>query len=382
MPKKLAILCDFAEENWPSMDLVAQMLFAQLRAEHLDQLDPTMLQPTFKRRLSKLGIPAIADRIINRMFHYPRWMKKRTHQFDLFHLADHSYSQLVHVLPADRTGVFCHDLDTFRCLLDPEAEPRPAWFRAMARRILEGMQKARVVFHSSNAVREQILRHGLIDPARLVHAPLGIAPEFRPENEGTTSPLPAVGDFILHVGSCIPRKRIDVLLDVFARLSRRHPELRLVQVGGEWNAEQTRQIERLGISSRVNQLPRQEGSTIADLYRRARAVLVTSEAEGFGLPVVEALACGAVVVGSDIPVLREVGGEGVMYCAVGDVDAWTQRLEAFFSGTEVPPPLEVRLLQSHRYSWKAHADCIARAYLEFGLTDVSSRFVDRSLITE
>jgi len=48
----------------------------------------------------------------------------------------------------------------------------------MARRILEGMQKACVVFHSTSTIREQILKHGLIDPLRLVQAPYGIAPEF------------------------------------------------------------------------------------------------------------------------------------------------------------------------------------------------------------
>ena len=69
--------------------------------------------------------------------------------FDLFHVVDHTYAQLVHALPADRTGVYCHDLDAFRCLLEPAADPRPRWFRALARRILTGMQKAAVVFHNS-----------------------------------------------------------------------------------------------------------------------------------------------------------------------------------------------------------------------------------------
>src|SRR5207248_5412662 len=110
------------------------------------------------------------------------------------------------------------------------SDPRPRWFRAMARRILEGMQKARVVFHATLAVREEILRHGLIDPARLVHAPFGAAPEF------TSEPRERSGvPFLLHVGSCIPRKRIDVLLDVFAEVRAQHPNLRLLKVGGGWS---------------------------------------------------------------------------------------------------------------------------------------------------
>src|SRR5437588_12707685 len=151
MSAKLAILCDYAEEGWPSMDLVAQMLGRELREHHAQEFDVAMLRPEFKWRFRRLPIKSapMLDRLINRMRDYPKWLSKRAGEFDLFHLADHSYSQLLHVLPADRTGVFCDDLDTFRCLLEPQAEPRPKWFRAMALRILQGVQKARVVFHAT-----------------------------------------------------------------------------------------------------------------------------------------------------------------------------------------------------------------------------------------
>ena len=54
--------------------------------------------------------------------------------------------------------------------------------------------------------------------------------------------------------------------------------------------------------------------------------MLPSDAEGFGLPIIEALACGAPVIASDLPVLREVGGDAVRYCAVGDVDAWSSAI--------------------------------------------------------
>src|SRR5689334_11119088 len=115
------------------MDLVAEMLARQLRANHADEFDVTTLQPVFKRRFSRLPIVGsrnsveMLDRLVNRLRDYPKWLSERAGDFDLFHLADHSYSQLLHVLPAERVGVFCHDLDTFRCILEPKAEPRPFW---------------------------------------------------------------------------------------------------------------------------------------------------------------------------------------------------------------------------------------------------------------
>src|SRR5438552_8013941 len=130
--------------------------------------------------------------MLNRLWDYPRHLPRRVDQFNLFHLCDHSYAQLAHVLPKDRSGVFCHDLDTFRCLLDPQREPRPRWFKAMARRILGGLQKAAVVFYSTTVVRRQIEAHALLDPCRLVQAPYGIAPEFRPAPSNGVAPAESV----------------------------------------------------------------------------------------------------------------------------------------------------------------------------------------------
>src|SRR5262249_3532177 len=236
------------------MDLVAEMLLAQPSG-----LDVRQVCPPYRRRLTRLpwvGRPRLAinaDRLLNRFVNYPSHLRRCRGDFDLFHVVDHSYAHLVRVLPADRTGVFCHDLDTFRCLLEPERERRPRWFRTMTRRILTGMQKAAVVFHTTDEVRRQIERHGLIDPARLVKAPLGLASEFDPTAGDDRAITPALegGPFLLHVGSCIPRKRIDVLLAVFAELHARRPELRLVKVGGPWTAQQTEQIERHGIGGAI-----------------------------------------------------------------------------------------------------------------------------------
>ena len=289
----------------------------------------------------------------------------------MFHVADHSYAALVHALPAERTGVFCHDLDAFNSLLDPKAHPRPRWFRAMSRHILRGMQKAAVVFYTTDEVCRQIRRHGLIDPARLVKAPLGVAAEFKPDGSaeipGCDAQLARVGSdgrFVLHVGSCIRRKRIDVLLEVFAELRRGDPKLRLVKVGGEWSAEQSAQQRRLGIGDAITHVRGVDRAALAWLYRRTAAVLVTSEAEGFGLPLIEALACGAPVVASDIPVLREVGGDAVRYAGVGDIAAWTSSVRRITSDPGNAPSRALRLARASMYSWSNHGRIIAEAYLK------------------
>ena len=105
---QLAIVCDFVEEQWPSMDLVAEMLCAHLRTA-APEVNAVRICPPLFRRLSRLPVLGRnrttfnADRLANRWWDYPRHLRRRLDEFDYFHICDHSYAHLVHVLPAERT---------------------------------------------------------------------------------------------------------------------------------------------------------------------------------------------------------------------------------------------------------------------------------------
>jgi glycosyltransferase involved in cell wall biosynthesis len=352
------------------MDLVADMLYERMSAMP-NGLVVDKIRPAMRIRVGGPvqddRPPHNADRFLNRFWDYPRYIRTRVADYDWFHVCDHSYAHLVRELPSARTGVYCHDIDAFRCLVDPEIEPRPRWYRAMARRILSGLRSAAIVFYSSSSVRDEIERHRLVDPARLVYAPYGVSQEYlargRSTDEDSTASF-AWRDtpFLLHVGSCIPRKRIDVLLEVFALVRARHQDLRLLHVGGAWTSNQKQQIERLGLVDAVVHVPEVRRVDLATLYRHAQLVLLPSDAEGFGLPVIEGLACGATVVASDITVLREVGGDAVVYCPVGDVELWAETVGSLLEHRSSAPELERRLARSERFSWDAHANTIREAY--------------------
>jgi glycosyltransferase involved in cell wall biosynthesis len=365
---RLAVLPVFREEEWPSMDVCAEMLMANLPSGCVG----TQVVPRFRRIFSsspifgKRAFAWNADRLINRLFAFPRFAGRYRSTFDYFHIVDHSYSQLVHQLPAARTGVYCHDLDTFRCLLEPLRDPQPKWFTGMAKHILAGLQKAAVVFHSTLAVRERIVRHGLVDPLKLRHVPYGVSPEFTPGPSLETVPwIEELNGhpWLAHIGSCIPRKRIDVLLDVVAEVRRTIPELRLVKVSGDWTDEQRKQIVDLGLRDAIIHrtcLPRAE---VAEVYRRAPVVLMPSEAEGFGLPVIEALACASIVIASDIPALRETGGDAAIYRPVAAVDQWANAVVAVLSGSLKGLAREDRLKFASRYTWKEFGRAIGETYM-------------------
>ncbi|HEX2454081.1 MAG TPA: glycosyltransferase family 1 protein [Vicinamibacterales bacterium] len=379
---KVAILADYLEEGWPSMDLVADMLLDRLQREHAATVEPTLIRPSLRRRATRLRALARdarafgVDRIANRLWDYPRIASGLSGRFDLFHVVDHSYAQLVHRLPPGRTLVTCHDLDTFRSVLEPEFEPRSAWFRAMSRHILEGLKKAGHVACDSGATRDAVIRKAGVreDRATVVHngphPSCTPSPEVPAEREATRL-LGRPGHTIdlLHVGSTIPRKRIDLLLRIVADVRRRKPTVRLIRVGGPFTAEQRALARDLGILDAVVVLPVLDRSTLAAVYRRSLLVLMPSEREGFGLPVLEALACGTPVVASDIPPLREVGAAAATYCAVDDVPAWASAVERLIDERTVAPSQwtlrrEAAARRATAFSWSHYAANVMTIYTE------------------
>ena len=370
---RLGVLADFREEKWAAMDRCSDELLRHL-PEAAPEVSAEAITPRFRsavQRLPILGRRRAAwnvDRLVNRFWNYPLHARRLARRFDRFHVVDHSYAQLVHELPPHRTGVYCHDLDAFRCLLEPDREPRPWWYRRMSRRILSGLKKAAFVFYSTESVGRRLAELEGLSPAKLVYAPYGVAKEFRPAPSPCLAPTISLDDSagglrIVHVGSCIPRKRIDVLLATFAEVRRRFPQARLIKVGGEFTAEHRDLIAAHELESAVTHLRDLSDDRLADEYRRADVVLVPSEAEGFGLPIIEALACGAPVVASDIPVMREVGGTAVTFRPVADVAAWAEAVSGVLANPDSAPSRGLRLAQAARYSWHEHARTIGETYL-------------------
>jgi len=373
---RVALCADFPEEQWPSMDRVANELAAELRRNHSAEVHLTSVCPPFARRATRIARSRplfTLDRALNRWWDYPRHVERIAARHDVFHVIDHSYAQLVHHLPAARTVVTCHDLDTFRSVLRPEDEPRSALFKKATRRILTGLQLAAWITCDSAAIRDELLGFELVSPERVSVVPIGVGERFSPVTDDEADrhaarlvAAPAGAVELLHVGSAIPRKRIDTLLAVCAALVPSVPTLHLIRVGGLFTEAQQRMIHDLGLAGRISVVDFLDERTLAAMYRRAALVLQPSEREGFGLPLLEAMACGTPVVASDLPVLKEVGGAAVDYCAVGDTEAWARTVRAL---------LDERRGDSMRWSarqaaGRLRARCFSWSQFAARLTDI------------
>lgn len=358
------------------MDLVAQQLIGSLDASG-EPVDPVLLRPSMRARLTRLPVvrrwprTRTADRVLNRHVDYPVWLSRRADFCGVYHVVDHSYAQLVHVLPAARTVVTCHDLDTFQCLLAPDREPRSFVFRGLVRRTLDGLSKASRVLCVSHAVRCELAAAGLVPRERLRVVPNGVDPVFSPSADEPADDAaarllgPARADTpeVLHVAAVMPRKRLDVMLEAFAGVRREFPRARLIRVGGALGDRERHMARENGIADALVELPFLDTRMLAAVYRRASVLLLPSDREGFGLPVIEALATGTPAVVSDIPALRETGGNAAMYCTPGDAAAFDAAVSSVLSAPD-PDRRRRGLEHASAFTWAAHAARVIEVYKE------------------
>lgn len=171
--------------------------------------------------------------------------------------------------------------------------------------------------------------------------------------------------FLLHVGTIEPRKNLTRLLDAFHALLGEEPELRLVLVGKKgWLYESFFQrLQTLGLQERVVFPGFIDEADLPAFYQLAQVFVYPSLYEGFGLPPLEAMSCGAAVVSSQAASLPEVVGEAGLMVDPADTVALTRALRRVLLDAELRRELQERSLeQAQRFSWTKAAQMLVEAY--------------------
>jgi glycosyltransferase involved in cell wall biosynthesis len=265
-----------------------------------------------------------------------------TGRLDVFHATNF-------VLPPLRRAagvVTVHDLAYLH--LTSTVSSASARYRTLVPRSL---RRASVVVTPSEAVAAQV-RDAYAPEAPVVAVPHGVAAwrtSARPPSAALRAHLGLPSSYVLFVGTLEPRKDVRTLLAAH-RLVRDAPPLVLVGPPG-WG-------EQVDVSGAVTPGYLDEDD-LAAVVAGAAALVLPSRDEGFGLPVLEALAAGTPVVASDLPVLREVGGEVVTYAPVGDAEAFAAALETVLDAPGDPAP---RRAHAARFTWARSAEGHRAAY--------------------
>lgn len=244
---------------------------------------------------------------------------------DVFHATAYAVPRARHT-PVVLT---VHDLTLLRA---PELGT-PALCRSV-RRAAALVGEARLVIADSEATRRDLLAFTGVRAESTRVVPLGVGGAFRPQppeaaRAHVAAHLGVADRFLLHVGTLEPRKNLPFLIDACARLWRDgRLTHRLVLAGAPgWGAAAvTEAIERHAAERFVIRLGQVAAADLPILYAAADGVVVPSRDEGFGLSLLEGMACGTPVVAADAGALPEVAGDAALVVDPADADAWADAI--------------------------------------------------------
>jgi glycosyltransferase involved in cell wall biosynthesis len=262
--------------------------------------------------------------------------------------------------------VTVHDLTFFE---HPEWHERS---KAMLfpRLIRQSARRAAAIVCVSDRTAARLEEHAAVR-GRTVVIPHGVDHErFRPSDDvdGDLDRLRVLGiapPYIVHLGTIEPRKNVAGLVRAFVRVREAHPELRLVLAGVRgWGIDDVdAAIDRAGVASSVVRLGYVEDDVVPSLLRRAAAVAYPAFEEGFGLPALEGLACGGVVVTTSGTVMEDVtGGAAILSPAGDDVALASALLRAVGGGPDVDALRSAGPRVAAPYTWEAAAAAHADLY--------------------
>jgi glycosyltransferase involved in cell wall biosynthesis len=211
---------------------------------------------------------------------------------------------------------------------------------------------AAMVITPSEAVREQALAHFHLQPGRVVAVPHAAGRHFAPV------PAPARDrPYLLYVGTLEPRKNVPLLMDAWREVRKRHP-IDLVLAG-----RRREDFPELPAESGLELRGLTAEEELPELYSGALAVVYPSYYEGFGLPVLEAMQCGAAVIASRDRAISEVAGDAAILVDANDRRAG---VEALTSAAEQPERMkelrEKALRRAGEFSWSKTARLTREVY--------------------
>ncbi|MGB8649544.1 MAG: glycosyltransferase family 1 protein [Mycobacteriales bacterium] len=250
--------------------------------------------------IGAVHLPAVSSEL-RMLWSLPRLLRRR--KPDLAHFQ--------YVVPPGWSGravVTVHDL-SFERRGDLMQTADRLMMRALVPR---SVRRAQLVLTVSEFTKADIVDCYGTDPDKVVVTPNGVDASYSSEGERYPGP-----PFLLFVGALQPRKNPVLAVEALARLG---SDLRLLMVGPEKAGMPALReaIDRLGVADRVELLGHVDQQVLASLYRSAECFVFPSSYEGFGLPVLEAMASGTPVVAGDTTSLPEVAGDAAVLVPLGD----------------------------------------------------------------
>ena len=333
---------------WRNPEGAEFIVFAQQQGVPLLEVTE---RPDF--RLVRLPDRSPASRLVWEQTAFPRLA--RCYNLDLLH----SLHYTMPLLYPGRTVVTFHDL-TFFLFPHLHTLPKRYFFRFFTH---ASQRRASALIADSESTRQDAIRLAGVMPAKIHTTLLGVTPEFRPLSDPAR--LQAVRQkyhlpdrFLLFVGLLEPRKNLPALLQAFASLVTRLPEVKLVIVGRlGWMYDPTlRLVQSLGLTEQVHFTGYVDQPDLPAVYNLAEAFIYPSIYEGFGLPVLEAMACGTPVITTDVSSMPEIAGEAGVLVPPDDIPALAEAIERLCTSPDERQRLTaLGLARAAAFTWERTA---------------------------
>lgn len=260
------------------------------------------------------------------------------------------------------TAITVHDLSWIRY---PQAHP-PERVRAMDKYFLPGLERALLILTDSEFVKRELMDVFGVKPERIRPVLLGVEALFHPRStDETRAVLDAHGlvhgQYILAVGTLEPRKNLAVALRAFMQLApalRKRFPLVLVGMKGWHTSALEQQIAPLIAAGEIRQLGYLPREDLATIIAGAATLIYPSIYEGFGLPPLEAMACGVPVITSNVSSIPEVVGDTGLMLDPQDMDGFAKGMETLLTAPDVREAMARKALaRSAQFTW---ASCVSQ----------------------
>jgi glycosyltransferase involved in cell wall biosynthesis len=270
-------------------------------------------------------------------------------------------------LPLIKPGHFVvtvHDLFPFQ-FPEIHSGPLPRVVNQMLMR--NAVRRANRIITPSIATAQAVKASFPNTEGRVVSIPEAADERFNPIRNGDAEHAWQVRlgirpDYVLYLGQWKAYKNIPVLLDAFAIVLRTNPTAQLVIGGDDPRHPEIRQRAAALPTGSVCLPGRIPESAIPDLYRGAAGVVLPSRAEGFGLPLIEAMACGVPVVCSDLPVLHEIAEGVATFCDPGDPAGFARAIVDVLDKRQPAGRRQLGIERAGSYSWEQAAKETVEVY--------------------
>lgn len=354
-----------------SMDVYADNLVAELKKFRPDwEIVEIAPQPWSKSLENTWNTANPIRKYYERFYNHPR--KVSQIDADLFHIIDHTDAHIAYKLAkiGKPVVVTCHDLVQF---VYPEILQNlsrfPAFSLAVWQYCVKGITVADRTIAVSNHTAKDVAHWLNIAPAEIATIPNGVNAEFKILDEK------AIADWkkqysksaeeicVLNVGSNQQRKNIETVLKVIRAIAAQDIPVRLWKLGGHFHPEQQQYIEANNLSEQITLVRSPDQKALIQFYNAADVLVAPSLYEGFGLTVLEAMACGTPTITSNVSSIPEVAGDAAVLVEPTDVVAIADAVLRIHRDRSFRQDLiDGGLVRAKEFSWQKTAQKTAELY--------------------